>query len=109
MSDTSSPTRDQIRPLTFLFADDGLIPNNPALPLVIFRKAIEASEDPDATRAEMIEGIRKTIDPYVAAGNALIDDVIDPRETRRVVIRALEMAATKRVERPWKKHGVMPV
>src|SRR5215213_1822259 len=76
---------------------------------IIFRKQIEAAEDPDATRAEMIEGIRKTIDPYIAAGNALIDDVIDPRETRPTVIRALEMAATKRVQRPWKKHGVMPV
>ena len=39
----------------------------------------------------------------------MIDDVIDPRETRDVVIGAFEMAATKRVERPWKKHGVMPV
>jgi acetyl-CoA carboxylase carboxyltransferase component len=76
---------------------------------IIFRKQIEASDDPDATRAEMIEGIRKTIDPYIAAGNALIDDIIDPRETRPTVIKALEMAATKRVERPWKKHGVMPV
>jgi acetyl-CoA carboxylase carboxyltransferase component len=76
---------------------------------IIFRKQIEASDDPDATRAEMIEGIRKTIDPYIAAGNALIDDVIDPRETRPTVIRALEMAATKRIERPWKRHGVMPV
>ena len=76
---------------------------------IIFRKQIEASDDPDATRAEMIEGVRKTIDPYIAAGNAMIDDVIDPRETRPTVIRALEMAATKRVERPWKKHGVMPV
>jgi acetyl-CoA carboxylase carboxyltransferase component len=76
---------------------------------IIFRKQIEASEDPDATRAQMIEGIRKSIDPYVAAGNAMIDDVIDPRETRPTVIRAFEMAATKRVERPWKKHGVMPV
>jgi acetyl-CoA carboxylase carboxyltransferase component len=76
---------------------------------IIFRKQIEAAEDPDATRAEMIEGIRKTIDPYIAAGNALIDDIIDPRETRPTVIRALEMAETKRVERPWKKHGVMPV
>jgi len=76
---------------------------------IIFRKQIEASEDPDATRASMIEGIRKTIDPYIAAGNAMIDDVIDPRETRPVVCRALEMAASKRVERPWKKHGVMPV
>src|ERR687892_28759 len=76
---------------------------------IIFRKQIEAAEDPDAARAEMIEGIRRTIDPYIAAGNALIDDIIDPRETRPVVIRALEMAETKRVERPSKKHGVMPV
>jgi acetyl-CoA carboxylase carboxyltransferase component len=76
---------------------------------IIFRKQIEAADDADATRAEMIAGIRKTIDPYIAAGNALIDDIIDPRETRPTVIRALEMAETKRVERPWKKHGVMPV
>jgi acetyl-CoA carboxylase carboxyltransferase component len=76
---------------------------------IIFRKQIEASEDPDATRAQMIEGIRKTIDPYIAAGNALIDDVIDPRETRPTVIRALEMSETKSVDRPRKKHGVMPV
>ncbi|HEX3318811.1 MAG TPA: acyl-CoA carboxylase subunit beta [Solirubrobacteraceae bacterium] len=76
---------------------------------IIFRKQIEAADDRDATRAEMIEGIRRTIDPYIAAGNAMIDDIIDPRETRPVVCRALEMAASKRVERPWKKHGVMPV
>src|SRR5687768_4717182 len=76
---------------------------------IVFRKQVEAAEDPDATRAEMIEGIRKTIDPYIAAGNALVDDIIDPRETRPTVIRALEMAETKRVERPWRKHGVMPV
>jgi methylmalonyl-CoA decarboxylase subunit alpha len=76
---------------------------------IIFRKQIEAADDPDATRAEMIEGIRRTIDPYIAAGNAMVDDIIDPRETRPVVCRALEMAASKRVERPWKKHGVMPV
>src|SRR5438067_4875354 len=76
---------------------------------IIMRKQIEAADDPDRTRGEMIEGIRRTIDPYIAAGNALVDDVIDPRETRPTVIRALEMAATKRVERPRKRHGVMPV
>jgi methylmalonyl-CoA decarboxylase subunit alpha len=76
---------------------------------IIFRKQIEAADDPDATRADMIDGIRRTIDPYIAAGNALIDDIIDPRETRPTVIRALEMAETKRVQRPWRKHGVMPV
>ncbi|MBI2161196.1 MAG: hypothetical protein HYU25_12630 [Candidatus Rokubacteria bacterium] len=45
----------------------------------------------------------------MAAGAALIDDVIDPRETRPVLIRALEMAQTKQLPRPWKKHGAMPV
>jgi acetyl-CoA carboxylase carboxyltransferase component len=76
---------------------------------IIGRTVIEAAEDPDATRKQMEDAIRSTIDPYIAAGNALIDDIIDPRETRPTVIRALEMAATKRVDRPWKKQGVMPV
>ncbi len=76
---------------------------------IIFRRQVEEAEDPEAKRAELVDGIRKVIDPYIAAGNALIDDVIDPRETRPTVIRAFEMAATKRVERPWKRHGVMPV
>jgi acetyl-CoA carboxylase carboxyltransferase component len=76
---------------------------------IIMRRAIEEADDPDAKRAELIENYRKIIDPYIAAGNAMIDDIIDPRETRAVVARALEMAAGKRVERPWKKHGVMPV
>ena len=39
----------------------------------------------------------------------MIDDIIDPRETRPTIIRGLRMAQTKRVDRPWKKHGVMPV
>jgi methylmalonyl-CoA decarboxylase subunit alpha len=76
---------------------------------IIMRKQIEAADDPDAARAELVANFQKIIDPYIAAGNGLIDDVIDPRETRPVVIRALEMAERKRVERPWKKHGVMPV
>jgi acetyl-CoA carboxylase carboxyltransferase component len=76
---------------------------------IIFRRQVEGADDPEAARAGLVEGIRATIDPYIAAGNALIDDVIDPRDTRATVIRGLEMAATKRVERPAKKHGVMPV
>src|ERR687883_579260 len=76
---------------------------------IILRKQIEAAEDPDAKRAELVGEFRKVIDPYIAAGNDLIDDIIDPRETRAVVIRGLEMAASKRVDRPWKRHGVMPV
>lgn len=76
---------------------------------IAFRKAVEAAEDPAAKRAELIEGFRKMFDVYIAAGNDLIDDVIDPRETRETICRALEMSAGKRVERPWKRHGVVPV
>ncbi|MGE5635493.1 MAG: acyl-CoA carboxylase subunit beta [Nocardioidaceae bacterium] len=76
---------------------------------IVLRRQIEAAADPDAARAEAIERVRGTIDPYIAAGNAMIDDVIDPRETRPTVIRALEMAEGKRVERPRRRHGVMPV
>jgi acetyl-CoA carboxylase carboxyltransferase component len=76
---------------------------------IAFRKAVEAADDPDAKRAELIEGFKKMFDVYIAAGNDLIDDVIDPRETRATVCRALEMAEGKRVERPWKRHGVVPV
>ena len=76
---------------------------------IIGRSVIEASDDPDATREEMVEEIRKLIDPYIAARNAMIDDIIDPRETRPTIIRGLRMAKDKRVDRPWKKHGVSPV
>jgi acetyl-CoA carboxylase carboxyltransferase component len=76
---------------------------------IIGRSAIEASDDPEKTRAEMVAKVKETIDPYIAAKNDLIDDVIDPRETRPTIIRGLRMAKDKRVERPWKKHGVMPV
>ena len=76
---------------------------------IIGRGAIEASDDPEATREAMLEGVRKLIDPYIAAGNAMIDDIIDPRETRQVVIEALRMSQGKRAQKPAKKHGVMPV
>jgi acetyl-CoA carboxylase carboxyltransferase component len=76
---------------------------------IIGRSAIEAADDPDATREAMLEAVREQIDVYIAAKNAMIDDVIDPRETRPTIIRGLRMAKDKRVERPWRKHGVMPV
>ena len=76
---------------------------------IIFNKQIEASSDPEATRAQMIEAIRTQINPYLAAGWAMIDDVIDPAETRRVIIRGLEQARDKTVDRPWRKHGNIPV
>jgi acetyl-CoA carboxylase carboxyltransferase component len=76
---------------------------------IIFRKQVEQSEDPAATRRQLIENFRQIIDVYVAAGNDMIDDVIDPRETRRTVCQGLELAAGKTVERPYKRSGVQPV
>ena len=67
---------------------------------IIGRSAIEASEDPDATREAMLNAVREQIDPYIAAGNAVIDDIIDPRETRPTIVRALRMARTKHVTSP---------
>ncbi|HVL88692.1 MAG TPA: acyl-CoA carboxylase subunit beta [Actinomycetota bacterium] len=63
----------------------------------------------DAQREAMIDAVRQQISPYVAAGWSFVDDLIDPADTRRVICRGLERAATKRVERPWRKHGVLPV
>src|SRR5689334_22652047 len=76
---------------------------------IVFRKQVEAAEDPAAKKQELIDDFRKIIDVYIAAGNDMIDDVIDPRETRPTICRALEMAENKHVERPWKRSGVVPV
>lgn len=76
---------------------------------IVFRKQVQEAEDPAAKKAELIAEYRRLIDVYVAARNAMIDDVIDPRETRPTVIGALAMAEGKRVRRPYKRHGVSPV
>ena len=76
---------------------------------IVMRRQVEEAEDPAAMKAQLIAEYRKIIDVYRAASNFMIDDVIDPRETRPVVIKALEMAANKQVDRPWKKQGVVPV
>lgn len=77
---------------------------------VIFAKEIEQSEDPAATRAEKIALYReKFANPYVAASLGMVDDVIDPRETRQKVAQALEMLRNKQEDRPYKKHGNIPL
>jgi acetyl-CoA carboxylase carboxyltransferase component len=76
---------------------------------IVMRKQVEAADDPAAKKAELIEAYRKVIDVSIPARNAMIDDIIDPRETRLVVCRALEMAAGKTIERPWKRNAIVPV
>lgn len=76
---------------------------------ILYGKAISRSENPDAMREELLEQFRRRIGPDIAAGAALIDDVIRPRDTRRVLFAALERTRHKSVERPLRKHGIMPV
>jgi methylmalonyl-CoA decarboxylase subunit alpha len=78
---------------------------------IIHRRTIEAVPESERAqkRLELAEEIRANIDPYVAAGHALVDDVIDPADTRRAIVRGLELSADKQVRRPWRKHGVLPV
>ena len=76
---------------------------------IIFRKQVEEAEDPAAKRAELIDDYRKIIDVYIAAGNDMIDDVIDPRETRPTICRALEMAEPSASSGPAKRARWCPV
>ena len=76
---------------------------------IAFRKQIEQSADPEQTRAQLVEAFREQITPYIPAAWTYIDDVIDPRTTRAVLIDGLRAAANKRAHLPDKKHGVMPV
>ncbi|WP_042432565.1 acyl-CoA carboxylase subunit beta [Streptacidiphilus anmyonensis] len=77
---------------------------------VIFRREIAAAEDPDAARTARIKEYQQELmHPYYAAERGLVDDVIDPAETRWTLIKALRMLRTKRVLLPSKKHGNPPV
>ncbi|MDR0847704.1 MAG: acyl-CoA carboxylase subunit beta [Propionibacteriaceae bacterium] len=76
---------------------------------VVFAREIKAAEDPDARRAELIEDYRDTFStPFMAASRGLVDEIIDPAETRAKIAFALEQLAGKRKLRPAKKHGVFP-
>ena len=77
---------------------------------VLYAKDIAKAEDPAAKRTEIIaEYNEKFANPYVAAGLGYVDEVIDPMNTRPVLIRALEMCRNKRVSNPPRKHGNLPL
>ncbi|WP_436232581.1 acyl-CoA carboxylase subunit beta [Actinacidiphila alni] len=76
---------------------------------VVFRREIEAADDPEAMRLQKIEEYRRElVHPYYAAERGLVDDVIDPRDTRAVLIRSLHMLRTKDADLPRRKHGNPP-
>ena len=77
---------------------------------IIFRKELDGADDPEARRAELIaEYEEQFANPYAAAERGYVDDVIEPRRTRPVLIGALETARTKREPRPARKHGNIPL
>src|SRR5205823_2784658 len=79
---------------------------------VAYRKELATAGGKEARRAvreRLVEELRSGTGAYVAAGWAAIDDVIEPAETRETIVRGLELAEKKQVQRPWRKHGVPPV
>ncbi|MFO0580845.1 MAG: acyl-CoA carboxylase subunit beta [Anaeromyxobacter sp.] len=77
---------------------------------IVFRKEMEAAPDRAAKRAELIQQYKDTFSsPYMAAGRRLVDDIIEPAETRKRLAQALEYLHAKRELRPPKKHGLIPL
>lgn len=77
---------------------------------IVFRREIDTADDKDSRRNELVNEYRETFsNPYVAAGRRLVDDVIEPAETRKYLADALEALHTKRELRPQKKHGLIPL
>ena len=76
---------------------------------IIFRKEISEAPDPEAMRRQKVEEYKeKFANPYVAAAKGYIDTVIEPAETRKLLLHALEVSSTKVADRPFKKHGIPP-
>ena len=77
---------------------------------IIFRNELADASDPVERRAELIDDYKSRFaNPFTAAERGYVDDVIRPSRTRPVLIDALETALTKRVERPKRRHGNIPL
>jgi acetyl-CoA carboxylase carboxyltransferase component len=76
------------------------------------RKLLQGAASPEAAKAlkeELAAGLRRHISIYRTAALGMVDDVIDPRETRRALARALARTRNKKVERPFKRREISPV
>ena len=77
---------------------------------IIHRAELAEAEDPDSIHTELVEEYRRKFgDPYVAARNGWLDDVVEPEQTRLKLIQALRPLKTKREWIPPKKHGNIPL
>jgi acetyl-CoA carboxylase carboxyltransferase component len=76
---------------------------------IIFRKEITSADNPEETRKQKVKEYKeKFANPYVAAARGYVDSVIEPSETRKLLIHAIEVASKKSQSLPKKKHGVPP-
>uniref|UniRef100_UPI002D7F1AFC acyl-CoA carboxylase subunit beta n=1 Tax=Streptomyces apocyni TaxID=2654677 RepID=UPI002D7F1AFC len=76
---------------------------------VIFRRQIAAADDPDSTRTQLVKEYKaELMHPYYAAERGLVDDVIDPADTRSLLVAALAMLRSKHASLPARKHGNPP-
>ncbi len=77
---------------------------------IIFRREIESAEDPVAKKAELVEQYSERFaNPYNAGERGYVDDVIDPRDTRKVLVESLQMLRSKKEKLPQRKHGNVPL
>ena len=77
---------------------------------IIYRREVQEADDPEARKAELVdEYTERYVHPYDAAERGYVDDVIDPADTRGVLIRSLDMLRSKREELPKRKHGNVPL
>ena len=77
---------------------------------IVYKHELDHAENREAVRQQKIEEFRERLaNPYVAADRGFVDAVIQPRETRKKLIQALEMLETKRDKNPPKKHGNIPL
>jgi propionyl-CoA carboxylase beta chain len=77
---------------------------------IVYKRELDRADSREEMRASKVEEFRERFaNPYVAAERGFIDAVIQPRETRRKLIQALEMLDSKRDKNPPKKHGNIPL
>jgi acetyl-CoA/propionyl-CoA carboxylase carboxyl transferase subunit len=77
---------------------------------VLYRDELADAADEEGLREELIEEYRETFaNPYTAAERGFVDDVIEPKDTRRRLIRDLDVLRSKRKENPSRKHGNIPL
>jgi len=76
---------------------------------IVHRRELAEAADRSARRTELVEEYtERYANPYIAAERGYVDDVIDPADTRRVLVRSLELLRSKREDLPKRKHGNMP-